>query len=376
MFRDHSAPDENPERELYRRVRRLALRTMRPVRTHLAGAYAAACHGRGLAFRELRHYEPGDEVRRIDWRTLARFGVPFVKEFVEERDLRVLLVMDVSASMDFRAAHGTKRWTATEAAAALALSAADRGDRVGGLVFPGTGRDVTLIRPARGMRHALRVLRQALGERAGAGATDVRGPLRALERLRRGAVVFLLSDMLFEPPLWDREVQRLLARVAGRHEVVAAVVRDEAECASGRMWSGACGEIIECRDPETGRTVRLAAGDRGLLAALADRDRRIAECIRRAGVARVSLSTALDPVPALRRHFRSVELARRHPSIRPLTRDEAPFDNSSRAWYHHRAVGLHSSRRPGQAVLPALAPGSRCWSKCQEDGEIQEKTDA
>ncbi len=256
-------PDESPELELYRRVRRLALRTIRPVRTHLAGAYAAACHGRGLAFRELRHYEPGDEVRRIDWRTLARFGVPFVKEFAGERDLRMLLVVDVSASMDFRTAHRTKRWTATEAAAALVLSAADRGDRVGGLVFPGTGRDVTPIRPARGMRHALRVLRQALGERSGAGATDVRGPLRALERLRRGAVVFLLSDMLFDPPLWDREVQRLLARVAGRHEVVAAVVRDEAACASGRVWSGARGEIFECRDPETGCTVRLAAGDRG-----------------------------------------------------------------------------------------------------------------
>ena len=102
-------PDALPEREIVRRARLLRLHVLRPVRTHLAGAYSSAFHGPGMAFDELRHYQPGDDVRHIDWHASARFGRPFVKRFVEERELRVRVALDVSASMDFGSGSVTKR---------------------------------------------------------------------------------------------------------------------------------------------------------------------------------------------------------------------------------------------------------------------------
>ena len=300
------------ERELYRKVRRLALRTMRPVRTDLAGAYGSVFHGPGLAFRDLRHYEAGDDVRRIDWHALARFGVPFVKEFVQERELCVLLLVDLSASMDFKSVDSSKREVAAEAVAALALSAAAQGDRVGAMLFAGPGREVETVAPGRATRRAMRVMRGAMARRPRcAAATDARPVLRLLRGLRRGAVVFVVSDMLFDPPVWQDETLRLLTAAAARHEVVALTVRDPAELAASPLWAHAGNVLVECRDPESGRIEWLdTRRGGGVAAALEARDSRITESLARAGVEEVRLVTGDDPVLALRKYFRRVERRR------------------------------------------------------------------
>jgi len=286
-------------REFCRKARRLRIDVLRPVRTHLAGAYQSAFHGPGMAFEELRHYEPGDDVRHIAWHVLARFGVPFVKRFVEERELRLLLVMDVSGSMDFGSGPRTKRDAALEAAATLALSAARGGDRVGAMLFGAGG--VQTVRPARGERHALRVLRAALALRSDDAQTDVRPALRALGNLRSHSIAVLLSDVQFEPPLWDDGVRRLLAREAQRHELVAVTVRDPAE------RTRAPEVILECRDAESGRAARLdlhGASGRRLRDELDERARRTEAVLKSLGIGRVALDAGEDVILPLREFFR------------------------------------------------------------------------
>jgi hypothetical protein len=143
---------------------------------------------------------------------------------------------------------------------------------------------------------------------AGSGATDARPALRLLGGLRR-ALVFLISDMLFDPPLWHAETVRLLGGAAARHEVVALTVRDPAEQPRSRLWHE--GGVLECRDPETGRVRLLDVSHGRLERALADRDRRISEALRSVGVDHVRLLTHEDPVVVLRRYFRRVQLRRR-----------------------------------------------------------------
>jgi len=298
--------EDAPELELYRKVRRLRLKALRPVRTHLTGAYASAFHGPGMAFEELRHYEPGDDVRHIDWHVLARFGEAFVRRYIEERQLRLMLVVDVSASMQFASGARTKREAALETAAVLALSAAAGGDKVGAVLL-GAGR-VRTVPPQSGERHALRVLRDAVGARPERVRTDVRGALRLLANLRPHGIVFLISDMQFDPPLWDEEVRRMLAREARRHELVAVSVLDPAENDPAR------GVILEGVDPESGaanRTDLYGTRSRETAQRLASERRRTQEVLAALGVETVSVDTDGDPVLALRRLFRRREGRRR-----------------------------------------------------------------
>ena len=298
-------PDALPEREIVRRARLLRLHVLRPVRTHLAGAYSSAFHGPGMAFDELRHYQPGDDVRHIDWHASARFGRPFVKRFVEERELRVLVALDVSASMDFGSGSVTKRRTACEALAALSMSAAHWGERVGGLFFG--GNSVLALQPRRGERQALRIIREALSARPAGACTDPREALRMLGNLRGHAVVFLLSDMQFDPPLWSADVRRLLGRAAQRHEVVAITVSDPAERAPGS------GVILQCRGAESGRPARLDLyGRQGELLRkhAAERAARITSSLSELGIEQLQLRTGEDCILPLRRLFRSREARR------------------------------------------------------------------
>ena len=296
---------ETRVQDLCRKVRSLRLRALRPVRTHLAGAYASVFRGPGIAFEELRHYEPGNDVRAIDWHVTARFGRPFVKRFVEERELCVLIVMDVSASMDFGSGPRTKREAACEAVAALALTAALRGDRVGGVFFG--GKAVLTVKPRRGERHALRVLREALYRRGSLPATDVREPLRMLSNVRgRGhgrahGTVFLLSDMLFDPPLWDPEVKGMLCRVARLHDLVAISVRDPGELRPGS------GAVVECSDAESGqRTLLDLSKDRenAVRTAAAGHVCRIGSVLAAVGASRIRLDPQGDCILLLQRFFR------------------------------------------------------------------------
>ena len=234
-------------REVIRRVRRLEIRTRRLVDESLAGSYHSVFRGQGMEFAEVREYEPGDDVRTVDWNVSARMGHPFVKKFTEERELTVVLAVDASASERFGTAASTKMETAAEISALLAFSAIRNNDRVGLLLF--TDRIESYLPPRKGREHALRVLRDVLAFEAVGRGTDLS---RALEFLRnvvtKRAVVFLVSDFQSE------NFERTLRVVARKHDVVALSVSDPRERTLPPVG------IVAVEDPETGERSLLDAG--------------------------------------------------------------------------------------------------------------------
>ena len=289
----------NP-REVIRRVRRLEIRTRRLVDESLAGSYHSVFRGQGMEFSEVREYEPGDDIRSIDWNVSARMGHPYVKRFTEERELTVVLVVDLSASGRFATAPSTKVEMCAEIAALLAFSAIRNNDRVGLLAF--TDRVESFLPPRKGREHGLRVLRDLLAfETAGRG-TDI---AKALEYLRnvvtKRAVVFLVSDFQAEG------YERTLRVVARKHDLVALRVSDPREellPASG---------IVAVEDPETGERALLDAGSarvRALWARWAEgHAAAVRGVMKRTGVDFLELSTGQPYDAPLVRFFR--ERARR-----------------------------------------------------------------
>ncbi|HET7755115.1 MAG TPA: DUF58 domain-containing protein [Anaeromyxobacteraceae bacterium] len=270
-------------RDLLRRVRRLELSTRRPVHGTISGRYRSVFKGRGIAFADVRPYAPGDEVRAIDWNVTARRGALHVRRFAEERELTVLLVVDVSASTDFGSAERTKREAAAEVAALVAMSAVASGDRVGLALF--TSEVERYVPARRGRRHALRLLAELLRYEPRSPGTDLAAALAFLRRVqRRAATVFLLSDFA-EPradgrPDWSRP----LAAAARRHDVVPVVVGDRAERAPPRTGA----TLLE--DPETGAVVRVDLSDRRVQAAIA-RARAAEEAARDEAFRRIGLES-------------------------------------------------------------------------------------
>lgn len=234
--------------ELVRRVRRIELTTRKAVADALAGQYHSIFKGRGISFSEVRPYQPGDEVRTIDWNVTARSGEPFVKVFHEERELTVMLLVDVSASADYGSRGASKAELAAQLCAQIALSAIENGDRVGLVLF--SDRVEKVVPPRKGRRHALRILAEILGHRPLGRATDLDAGLTALLHAQhRAAVVFLLSDFL------DVDYEAALRVAAARHDLVPVVVRDPLEAAVPR--SG----LFMLEDPETGARYLVDTSD-------------------------------------------------------------------------------------------------------------------
>jgi uncharacterized protein (DUF58 family) len=208
--------------EATREVRRLEITTRHLVRDIMAGEYSSAFRGRGVEFAEVREYQPGDDIRTIDWNVTARLGSAYVKRYLEERELTILFLADVSASGGFGSRRHTKGELAVEGAAVLALAAARNNDRVG--VAFATDRVEHFVAPAKGRRQALRVISDLLAYQPRGAGTDLARALTELEPvLRRRAVVFVLSDFLtagFGPAL---------ARLARRHDVIGVQVTDPRE---------------------------------------------------------------------------------------------------------------------------------------------------
>jgi uncharacterized protein (DUF58 family) len=244
-------------RELLSRVRRIEIATRRAVEDTLSGGYHSVFKGRGMAFSEVRAYEPGDEVRSIDWNVSARTGHLFVKRFVEERELTAMILVDLSASTDFGSRERTKAEVAAEIAALVAFSAIANGDRVGLLLF--TDRVEKFVPPRKGRRHALRLVAEILRLRPQGRATDVGAALEHLRRgLRRRTIAFVLSDFQ------DDRFERALRVAARKHDVVPIRIADRLETelpAAGLAW-------IE--DPESGAVTRVDLGDRAVRARFAE----------------------------------------------------------------------------------------------------------
>lgn len=234
--------------DVLRQVRRLELRTRRLVDSRFAGDYRSLFKGQGMEFAEVREYQPGDEVRTIDWNVSARMGRPFVKRYVEERELTVMLALDVSGSASFGTETRAKNEVVTELAAVLALAAVRNNDRIGLLCF--TDRVEHAVPPRKGRRHALRLVRDLLSIEP-KGTRTAFAP--ALERLGRllphRSVVFVCSD--FQGPDLDRP----LSLLAQRHDVIAITVEDPAE----RLLPDV--GVSRLVDPESGETVEVDTSD-------------------------------------------------------------------------------------------------------------------
>src|SRR5881275_1211096 len=209
-------------REIVRQVRLLQLRARRAVEDFLGGEYHSVFKGTGIAFEEVREYQPGDDVRTIDWNVTARMGHPFVKRFIEERELTVMLLVDTSASQQFGTLFQQKREVAAELAAVLAFSAVSNNDRVGLVQF--SDRVEHFVAPRKGTRHVLRLIRDVLFYQPRHPGTCLREGLDYLNRvLHRRAIVFLLSDFL------DRGYERAFKRTGRRHDLVAIRIADPRE---------------------------------------------------------------------------------------------------------------------------------------------------
>ena len=232
------------ESDLFKKIRRLEIVARHLVNSALAGDYLSTFKGTGLEFAEVREYEPGDEVRFIDWNVTARLGKPFLKVFQEERELTVLLLVDVSGSQD-AGSLGSKRELAAQVAAALGLAATSHGDRVGFLFF--SDRVEAWLPPRRGRTHLLRGLRDLLSLEPQGKGSDLGVALKHLSwALRRRATVFLLSDLLV-----DLDSPAFKAATL-RHDMVAVRTADAIDEALP-AWVG----LLAARDPESGKRIWL-----------------------------------------------------------------------------------------------------------------------
>jgi len=225
--------------ELIKRIRQIQIYTSRAVDASFAGQYESVFKGRGMQFDEVREYMPGDDIRTIDWNVTARTGKPFIKRFVEEREMTVLFAVDLSASGEFGTVEKMKNELAAEFCAVLAFAAAKNNDKVGLLIF--TDRIELFIPPKKGSRHVLRLIRELLAFKMPKRKTDIPQALDYIARvIRKRATVFLVSDFI------ESDFKKPLSLLNRRHDVVAVPVRDRVEIAMPSVG------LIEVQDAETG----------------------------------------------------------------------------------------------------------------------------
>lgn len=282
--------------EVLRQVRLIELRTRRLVNSLFAGEYRSIFKGQGMEFAEVREYQPGDEVRAIDWNVTARMRRPFVKRYVEERELTVMLVVDLSGSSRYGTVNRFKSEMATELAAVLTMSAVRNNDRVGVLLF--TDRVEHVVPPGKGRRHALRIIRDVLVHRPAGTGTDVGGALEYLRHLLpHRAIVFLISD------LFDPAAERPLKFLAQRHDLVVAPLEDPSE------WVLPDLGVARFVDPESGQVVTVDTSSARVRAEFrraseAERDAR-RQLLRRLSIDEIPVNTRDGYLEALLRFFRA-----------------------------------------------------------------------
>ena len=231
-------------KEIIRKIRRIQITTSRLVNESLAGEYHSVFKGRGMEFDEVREYQHGDDVRTIDWNVTSRTGHPYVKRYVEERELTVMLLVDASASGSFGSTDKTKGEIAAEISALLAFSAIKNSDRVGAILF--TDRVEQFIPPRRGSKHVLRVIRELLFHKPERTGTSIQKALEHLNLvLHKKAVVFLISDLL------DQGYEQSLKVANRRHDIVIIRIVDPREQELPDVG------IVELRDAETGEIFYL-----------------------------------------------------------------------------------------------------------------------
>ena len=287
--------------ETLRKIRRIQIRTSHMVSDLFAGQYHSVFKGQGMEFQEVREYLPGDDIRAIDWNVTARMGHPFIKKFVEERELTVMLVVDISRSNDFGSASQMKRDLAAEVAAVLAFAAIQNNDRVGLILF--SGETEHYLPPRKGARHVLRVIRDVLHHRPQKSGTSISAGLDFLNSVaNRKTVTFLISDFI------DHDYERALAVSAKRHDLIAIQIRDQRE--QTLVPAG----IIEWEDAETGRRILIDTSSASTRAALEDSSARrqnlLLDTFKKRGVDVIELRTGQPYAMELVRFFKKREKRR------------------------------------------------------------------
>lgn len=287
-----------PVESIMEKVRLVELRIRGLVDSSLAGGYQAAFRGRGLDFDRVREYVAGDEVRTIDWNVTARAGHPFVKQFREERELTLMLLVDVSASGEFGSGAQQKKELAAELACVLALSATRNNDKVGVILF--SDRIEKLVPPAKGRSHALRVVREILGCAPAGRGTDIPAALQLAGSLdRKRAVMVLISDLEVGP---DRTrglaaLERALRPIGAHHDAIALRIRDPHERELPNVG------VIAIEDAETGDVIQLDTRRKRVrnefARIAAERTRELDKLLARANVDSIEIDTRRSYVPAL-----------------------------------------------------------------------------
>ncbi|NLO32333.1 MAG: DUF58 domain-containing protein [Candidatus Hydrogenedentes bacterium] len=234
--------------EIMQKIRRIHIRTRRVVNEILAGQYQSVFKGQGMEFREVRAYVPGDDIRSIDWNVTARTGEPHVKVMAEERELTVMLVVDMSGSGRFGSVARFKNELAAELCAVLAASAIKNNDKVGLIIF--TDEVELYVPPKKGSRHVLRVIREVLYFQPRGTGTDISNALRYLGRvIRRKSVVFLVSDF------FATDYETALRTTKRHHDVIAVTVTDPRELSLPDVGR------VAMRDAESGKETMINTGD-------------------------------------------------------------------------------------------------------------------
>jgi uncharacterized protein (DUF58 family) len=312
-------------REILKKIRQIEIRTNRLVSETLAGQYHSVFKGQGMNFDEVREYQPGDDVRAIDWNVTARMNHPFVKKFVEERELTLMLVVDASGSGLFGSHEQSKRELAAEIASVLAFSAIRNNDKVGLILF--TDEVEKFIPPRKGRRHVLRVIREVLFFEPRHRGTDLNGALEFLLRVTpHRAIAVVISDFIGSPAVTAGKGRRklrpqmmlleslaqasftMLRQANRRHDLVAVQIADRYE-----LELPALGRLV-LDDAETGEVVEINTGDARKRAAFAERQARaqadLARLFRSAGIDAISLRTDQPYAVELGRFFETREKRR------------------------------------------------------------------
>ena len=284
--------------EILRQVKLIELRTRGLVNSVFTGEYRSVFKGQGMEFSEVREYQPGDEVRTIDWNVTARMGRPFVKRYVEERELTVILAVDLSGSERFGTVHRFKSELASELAAVLAMSAVRNNDRVGVVLF--TDRIEYVVPPRKGRKHVLRIMRDLLSFEPVGRGTDIVGVIDHLARtLKQKAIVFLISDFV------ATDIEHPLKILAQRHDIVAVTVEDPSERVLPDVG------LARFVDPETGEQVEI---DTSSAVVRRDFEQRITRerderrhLLRRLAIDEVPVRTDGNYIEPLLKFFRSRE---------------------------------------------------------------------
>lgn len=279
-----------------RKVHHLEIKARRLSRESFSGEYHASFKGQGLDFEDFREYQHGDEIRFIDWNVTARMNTPYIRTFREERELTVLLAVDISGSFDFGSKHFSKREVAAEIAAVLAFSAKHNGDKVGLLLF--AEEPVLYLPPAKGSRHTLRMIREILATQPDKKATNIAGACDFINRtIKRKALVFMLSDFV------DNGFHKKLGTLSQKHETIAIRVFDPVEEDLPDVGK------VNLTDPETGQERMVNTSNANVRMAYKQLNQRRLEGLQKAmakyKIDRVDAATDADYLPLLHQLFKT-----------------------------------------------------------------------